>query len=90
MQWEGISMATTGELPKQTVDAALMDLLHQMPEAMEATDLWREVIEWAEGIYEATGRPATLDDLYRDLHNLRLSESFGYEERAAIPSQPTG
>ena len=64
----------------QNIDAALLSLLHQLPDSAEAQDVWREVITWAQEIYQETGRPATLDDLYRDLPNLDFAEEL-YEER---------
>ena len=60
----------------QTMDAALLQLLPQIQDAREATEAWLEIIVWAEGIYRETGRPATLDDLYRDLPDLRHDEEY--------------
>ena len=57
-------------LMEQSMSNALSVLLQQLPESVEATEEWQEIVRWAEEIYRETGRPATLDDLYRDLPTL--------------------
>ena len=59
---------------------ALATLLQQLPESVESSEEWQEIARWAEEIYLATGRPATLDDLYRDLPTLKLDEEFDIQE----------
>ena len=72
--------ANAERIATQTMEAALLQQLQQLPDAREATDAWREIAVWADAFYRETGRPATLDDLYRDLPDLRLQEAL-YEEQ---------